>query len=166
MRLWERVIRNVCWKVAQVGQVAIVAVTFLLVANIFLRAMWRFPVPGTVELTEIMGAVLLAGGVAYCHWVKGHVAVGVFVEKLPPRWQGFVDTVVNIVALAATVMLTKETFAYATSMAAKGYTTADLLIPLYPFIYFVAASFAMLAIVIFRDLMKAITLLMKGGERK
>jgi TRAP-type C4-dicarboxylate transport system permease small subunit len=166
MRLLEQAVQQVAWKLAQIGQVATAVVMFLLVANIFSRFLWKLPVPGTVELTEMLGTVLLAGGVAYCHWVKGHISVGVLVERLSPRGQGLVDTLMNLLALAATGVLAKETLAFGLSMAREGYKTADLHVPMYPFIYLVGVCFLVLAIIIVRDLIKAVIMLVKGSENR
>lgn len=165
MRQFERAIDFLCAKMVQAGEIATVFVAFMLVANILTRVLWKFPLPGTVELTEIAGAVLLAGGVAYCQRVKGHVSVEVFVEKLPLRAQAILSALVTFIAILATVSLARGTFSYASRMAQSKYMTADLHIPVYPVIYFVAACFALLTIVLCLDFINAIKKSAKGGSK-
>lgn len=165
MKQIEKVIDFLCLKMVQAGEIATVFVAFMLVANILTRVLWKFPLPGTVELTEIAGAVLLAGGVAYCQRVKGHVSVEVFVEKLPLRVQAVVSILMIAIATIATISLTRGTFSYALRMANAKYMTADLHIPVYPIIYFVAACFALLTIVLCLDLINAIKSYL-GGKQK
>jgi TRAP-type C4-dicarboxylate transport system permease small subunit len=163
MGILDKLVRMITWRTAQIGQAALAAVMFLIVANILSRMPWR-PVAGTVELTEILGAVLLATGVAYCQMMKGHIFVGVLVEKFPPRVQGVVDSIVSIVSLFFAGLLAKETIAFGVRMAQRGYATPDLKIPISPVIYLVAFGFLMLAVVILRDLIKAIIMIIKGSE--
>ncbi|RJX27833.1 MAG: TRAP transporter small permease [Dethiobacter sp.] len=163
MGILDKFVRMITWRTAQIGQAALAAVMLLIVANIFSRIPWK-PVPGTVELTEILGAVLLTTGVAYTQLMKGHIFVGVLVEKFPPRLQGVVDTIVSAISLFFAGLLAKETIAFGAKMAQRGWATADLLIPIYPVIYLVAFGFLMLAVVLLKDLIKAIMMIIKGSE--
>jgi TRAP-type C4-dicarboxylate transport system permease small subunit len=135
----------------------------IIVANVLSRIPWN-PVPGTVELTEMAGAVLLAAGVAYTAAMKGHIMVGFFVDRYSPRVQAVVDIITNAISLFFIYLLARETFVFAGKMLARGFVTADLLIPIHPIIYLVAMSFVMLALVVLRDLIKAAILAVKGGK--
>jgi len=163
MALLEKIVRTFTLRTAQIGQVALAAVMFLIVANVLMRIPWK-PVPGTVELTEILGAVLLTMGVAYCQIVKGHIFVSVLVERFSPRVQGIIDAFTAIIALFFSSALAWETVVFAGRMMKRGYATAHLLIPIYPFIYLVGFGFVMLAIVLLRDFLKAVILAVKGSE--
>ncbi len=152
---------------ARVGQVALAAAMLIIVANIILREVWK-PLPGTVEVVEIMGALLLSLGVAYCAVDKGHIAVGILVDKLPELKEAVVELVVSAISFFFASLLAWEMASYATSMMQRGYTTGHLLIPLYPFIYVVAFGFLMLALVLLRDILEAIRgiVLLKGRDNK
>jgi len=163
MGFFDKVLRSVIWRTAQIGQLALAAVMFLIVSNIISRIPGK-PVPGTVELTEILGAVLLSMGVAYCQMTKGHIFVGVLVERLSPRLQGAIDFFTSLVALFFSGLLAKETFVFGSTMMQRNWMTAHLRIPIYPFIYLVAFGFLMLAAVLFRDLLKAVIMMFKGSE--
>jgi len=163
MNVFDRLIRTLTWRTAQIGQAALFFAMFIIVANVLSRIPW-YPVPGTVELTEMAGAVLLAAGVAYTAAMKGHIMVGFFVDRYSLRVQAIVDIFTNVVALFFIYLLARETFVFAGRMMARGAVTADLLIPIHPTIYLVAISFVMLALVVFRDLIKAAILAVKGGE--
>ncbi len=152
---------------ARVGQIALAAAMLIIVANIILREIWK-PLPGTVEVVEIMGALLLSLGVAYCALDKGHIAVGLLVDKLPEFKEAVVELVVSSISFFFSSLLAWEMASYATSMMQRGYTTGHLLIPLYPFIYVVAFGFLMLALVLLRDILEAIRgiVLLKGRDNK
>ncbi len=167
MESLEKLVRGLTWRTAQIAQVALAAVMLVIVANIILREFWR-PLPGTVEIVEILGAVLLALGVANCAVKKGHIAVGVLVDKLSPRKEALVESAVNFVALIFISLLAWQTIYYAGQMMRRGYTTAHLLISLYPFIYLVGFGFVMLAAVLLLESVKCLVAFstFKGSEEE
>ncbi len=167
MEVLEKFIRELTWKTAQIGQVALAGVMFIIVANIITRQFGR-PIAGTVEIVEILGAVLLAMGVAYCAVKKGHIAVGVLVEKLSERKEAIVEGTVNFIAFIFIGLLAWETLVYGTKMMERGYTTGHLLIPLYPFIYLVGFGFVMLAVVLLLEVIKCLVAaaVLKGSEKQ
>lgn len=149
---------------AKVAQVTLTFTMLIIVANVISRRLLGSPVPGTVELVEMSGAILLAMAVAYTAKVKGHIMVGVLVERFSPRIQGLVDIVMSSIALYFTFLLARETFVFATKMMARGYSTGYLRLPIAPSIYLVGIGFAMLSLVLFNDIVNAVMLVVKGRE--
>ncbi len=160
---FERFVQIITSFTAKGAQVAMVIAMGIIVSNVILRIPWR-PVPGSVELVEMAGAVLLALGVAYTAIMKNHIMVGVLVERFSPRVQGMVDIVVNIIALFFSYLLAREILFYAIHMMERGYETGHLKLPIAPAIFLVAFGFVMLAMVLLLDLFKAIKFVMKGSE--
>jgi TRAP-type C4-dicarboxylate transport system permease small subunit len=159
----EKFVQGLTWRTAQVAQAAMVFVMLVIVANILLRIPWK-PIGGTVEIVEMGGAVLLALGVAYTAIMKGHIMVGVLVERFSPRLRGINDIIVNIIALFFSYLLARELFFYAFSMMERGYVTGHLRLPVAPSIFMVAFGFVMLALVLLLDLIYAVILAVKGSE--
>lgn len=163
MNYFERFVRTLTWRTAQVGQIALFFCMAIIVTNVISRIPWK-PIPGTVELVELSGAVLLGMSVAYTAAMKGHIMVGVFVDRLRPRAQAIFDIVTYGLSLYFSFILARETLVYAGRMMARGYATPNLMLPVYPAIYLVAFGFIMLALVVFKDLLKSIIMAVKGSE--
>lgn len=164
MHILNKIVNIITLGAAKVAQVALTFTMLIIVANVISRRLLGVPIPGTVELVEMSGAILLAMAVAYTAKVKGHIMVDVLVERFPPRIQGIVDFVVSSIALYFTFVLARETFAFGAKMMAKGYSTGYLRLPIAPSIYLVGLGFAMLALVLFRDIVSAVMLVVKGSE--
>jgi TRAP-type C4-dicarboxylate transport system permease small subunit len=143
--------------------VVLVFATLLIVANVVTRIRWN-PVPGTVELVEMSGAVMLALSIAYTAYRKGHIAVGILVEKFKPGVRRVIEMFVSFVALFFTSVLTVEIFRFGTKMLRRGYVTGHLQLPIAPAIYLVAFGFLMLALVLLRDFLAAVLSGRKGGD--
>lgn len=163
----EKFIQGLTWRTAQIGQIALAGVVFIIVGNIIMRQFWR-PIAGTVEIVEILGAVLLAMGIAHCAVKKGHIAVGILVEKLSELKEALVESVTNFIAFIFISLLAWETLVYGAKMMERGYTTGHLLIPLYPFIFLVGIGFVMLAIVLLLEVIKCLiaVAVLKGSEKQ
>ncbi len=163
IKLFERFVQGLTWRTAQVAQLALVFATLLIVANVVLRGPWK-PIGGTVELVEMSGAVLLALAVAYTAIMKGHIMVGVLVERFSMRVQGFIELIVCIISLFFSYILAREIVFYATNMMQRGYETGHLKMPIAPAIYLVAFGFVMLAMVLLLDFIKAVVIVIKGSD--
>lgn len=159
----EKIVNTLTWRTAQAAQLAMVLIMLIIVANIVLRQFWR-PLGGTVELVEMAGAVLLALGVAYTALKKGHIMVGILVERLPARLQGTVEFIVSLLALFFCALLAREISFYAWNMMQRGYETGHLRMPLAPSIFIVAFGFFMLGLVLFLDLCKAAVKISRGSD--
>ncbi len=163
MNAFERIVHTITWRTSQIGQIALVIAMSITVANVILRIPWN-PVPGTVEIVEMSGAVLLGMGVAYCAAMKGHIMVGVLVDRFPLRIQAMVDIVTNTLGLIFSYFLAREIFVFALRMMDRGYTTPNLSIPVWPAITMVAIGFVMLALVLIKDLLKSVIFVVKGSD--
>lgn len=155
MDFFDRLVQALTWWTAQVGQIILAASMTIIVANILSRLVWK-PVPGTVEIVELFGAVMLAMGIAYCAVKKGHIQVDVLVERFSPRVQAAIDVITNSIALFFSGFLAWETIVFATRMMHRGYVTAHLQLPIYPSIYLVAFGFFMLSLVLLSNLIRSV----------
>ena len=156
----ERVVELIVLWIARVAQLALVLVTAIIITNIIIRIPWG-PLPGTFEMVEALGAVLLGLGVAYCAVKKGHVAVTVLIDKLSPCKQAVVDTFTNIIALFFVSAVGWEMLQNAAHLQARGYQTTQLGLPQYPFYYLVAVGLLSLAVVLLLELIKSIIIVVK-----
>lgn len=163
MKTFERFVHALAWRTAQVAQFVLAFVMLLIVANVIVRIWWK-PIPGTYELVEMSGAILLAMAVAYTAVMKGHISVGVLVDSLPVRVQAAMDIVVNSIALFFSYLLARETFIFAARMMERGYTTGHLLLPIAPSIYLVGLGITMLSLVLLKDVLKAVMVVLKERE--
>ena len=152
-------------RLAQAGQVALVLVMLIIVANILLRAFWK-PLTGSYEMVEILGAILLSLGIAHCAVHKGHVAVSFLVDKMAFRTRAIIDTLTNLIFLGVISCVTWGMIQYAGKMLDRGYTTTSLAIPLYPVYYLVSIGLILLVLVLFCQLLNSILLIVKGAKNK
>ena len=151
----EKIVEMLALWTARIAQVALFVVTGIIILNILLRTPWG-PLPGTYEMTEALGAVLMGLGVAYCAVMKGHVSVSILVDKFSPRVQALVDTCTNIIAFIFVGAVGRELFHYAGHLQERGYETTQLGLPQFPFYYLVAIGLLMLSIVLLLEVVRSL----------
>lgn len=163
MQKLEKYIYQMTLRLAQVGQLALVLVMLVIVANILMRAWW-LPLTGSYEMVEILGAVLLSLGVAHCATNRGHVAVGFLVDGMAPRRRAVIDLFTNMIFSVIMFYVTWGMIEYAGKMYTRGYATTSLNIPLFPVYYLVGFGMALLFVVLVMQLLQALMVIFRGGE--
>jgi TRAP-type C4-dicarboxylate transport system permease small subunit len=126
---------------------AVVAMMLLTCADVILR-LFRRPVPGTYEIIGFLGTVAISFSLAYTSLEKGHIAVELLLEKLPRRVQAGVESVTSLIGAALFALMTWQSMAYAADLKQSGEVSVTLTMPIYPFIYGIAAGSALLCLVL------------------
>jgi len=106
MNAFEKVVRFITEKMAWVAMVAILACVAVVVTDVIRYQLVHKPLPGTHEVVELIAAVILSMGIGYLTFVRGHVSVGILVDRLRPRAQAGFDLFNALISLAFTIWLT------------------------------------------------------------
>jgi TRAP-type C4-dicarboxylate transport system permease small subunit len=121
----------------------------LTTADVFGRAIWARPIPGTVELSSYMLAVFVLLGIAYTHQVKGHVRVSILVGRIPERAKALLDAITTLMSLGIIAILAWQGWV----VAVEERTVSDMLrIPQWPFRMLVSLAGLSLAVELVIDL--------------
>jgi len=163
MNAFEKVLEFVAEKMAWIAMFAIVACMALVVADVIRYQVVHKPIPGTHEIVELIAAVILSMGIGYLTFVRGHVAVGILVDRFRPRVQAVYDLLTGVIALGFTIWLTWGMVEMALRNLGYGWVTGVLAIPRAPFMFLIAVSLALTSVVLFRDVIKAVAVIRKGG---
>lgn len=164
MKTFEKVLQSTTEKMARVAQVAIVACMGLVVVEVIKRAVVVGGIRGSSEIVELLAAVILSMGIGYLTFVKGHVAVGLIVDRFRPRVQAVFAIVISAISLGFTIWLTQAMANFSLSKLRDGLETGTLQIPLYPFCFVITVALALTCVVLIRDVLKAVIMLRRGGK--
>ena len=133
---------------------AVVVMMLLSCADVFLRLV-SSPIPGTYEMVGLLGAVIIAFAMAYTSLQRGHVAVEMIYEKLPPRTQIVIDSAGSLIGAALFGMIAWQSAVYGIDLRQSGEVSLTLQMPLYPIVYGIALGCGLLALVLLMDLIKS-----------
>jgi len=162
MNTFEKVLGFVAEKMAWIAMFAIVACMALVVTDVIRYQTVHEPLPGTHEVVELIAAVILSMGIGYLTLVRGHVAVGILVDRFRPRVQAVFDLLTGVIALGFTIWLTQGMLEMALRNLRYGWVTGVLAIPRAPFMLLIAVSLALTCVVLVRDVIKAVMVIRKG----
>ncbi len=133
-----RLLNQVSWGASVLAIATLLAMMLLTVADVFMRYVFRNPILGTVELIEYL--IVAAGflGVAWCTFKRGHLKVGVIMDRMPPRVQAITDSVTLFLGMTVVPLIPWQLFVRARGAQLEGLRSLHLNLPDY--IFFIVAG--------------------------
>jgi|SRR5690625_60875 len=124
------------------GNIVILLMMLLLVFSAFMKKI-GYPIIGDYELTELLMLSLIMFALAYTHLIKGHISIGIIVDRLSEKVQVFFDIFANLITMLVTLTIFYYFFNLATERFLSPFSkSTDLLsIPFYPFEYIISIGF-------------------------
>lgn len=116
-----------------IGSLTIVAMTALIVYDVFRRYILNDPMLGTHEIVSYMLLVCFFFFITDCWNVSTHVRMGIFYEKMRGRLKRTADAIVGVMGalfFAAMAMKIWDELIYAIE---AGLVSTELLMPIWPF---------------------------------
>ena len=138
-----------------VGGAALLALVLLATGNVALRVV-QVPLGGTYEIVAFLGAVVISGALGFTQKRKDHIVVDILSGKFPPGVKRVLDGLGYAVTAALFGIVTWRIFALALSIQRSGELSETLKLPFHPFVYAVAAGFAVLVLTLLLDLIAVI----------
>lgn len=163
MRELERFTGRVTALFSLLAQIALAAIMFLIVANIIIRR-FMAPIPGTVEIAELAGALILGSSIAYCLYNGGHIFVDVLVSRMPERRQLLIDFLGNLMMLILNGLIAWQMYVYGARMMSRGIVTGHLELSHAPIIFVIALGFLLMAMVNLTHILNSASKLFGGGK--
>jgi len=102
--LAARPVNRIAWHIEQLLSLisaAIIGVAMLLVsAEVIGRQVFNTPIPGQLELSELLMPAIIFLAIAYTQSTGGHVRMTVAIDHLPPAWRRATEILVKVLAIA------------------------------------------------------------------
>jgi TRAP-type C4-dicarboxylate transport system permease small subunit len=131
-----------------VGVVLIVALMFLTVVHSLGRYGFNTPVPGLAETSSFMLIAASFLVIPHTQVLKGHISIGLLIDRLSPRKQAIFDSFTYIICLITAAVALWRTAVEANHMMQGGYESQILGIPEFPFMGFMSFGWGLLALTI------------------
>ncbi|HHV59101.1 MAG TPA: TRAP transporter small permease [Clostridiaceae bacterium] len=144
MRKFESVINKASKTLDALAGLGIVAVAFLVVLNVIMRAVFKNPILGTYEYAGFLTAIIVSFGLAWCAIQNGHIAIDIIIKRFSKWTQNVVDAVSNSIMTVLIGMSAWGLFSYAASLARSGEVSPTSQTPLFYFVFLSAISFMIL----------------------
>lgn len=152
---WERSVRKAGVGFNYIACFAIVVMMLLSCADVALRLIGA-PIPGAYEMVGLIGALIVSLSLAYTSMQRGHVAVEFIFERLPQRWQLRVEAGGNLLSMTLFGLVAWQSLAYGLDLHKSGEVSLTLQMPLYPFVFGIAAGCALLTLALLADTVRSL----------
>jgi len=152
-------------KINWIAAGAVLAMMLLTTADIVLRA-FRRPIPGTYEIVGLMGSLAVSFSLAYTSIEKGHIAVDFLVNRFSAPVQALICATNALTATLLFAVITWQSILYGTDFLLRGEVSMTIQMPIYPFVYGVAAGCGLLCPVMLVDFLSALRKYRSYGNRQ
>ncbi|HEX2966573.1 MAG TPA: TRAP transporter small permease [Syntrophorhabdaceae bacterium] len=137
MRNGFALLRLLCGAVNFVAGIALTAMMFLTVVDVFLRAA-NFPFVGTFEIVSLLMGIVVSFGIPQVSLDKGHVFMEFIIERLSPRTKNVLNTMTRIFCIFLFVCIAYNMIKIGARFHASGEVSPTIKIPFYPLPYAVS----------------------------
>jgi TRAP-type C4-dicarboxylate transport system permease small subunit len=116
-----------------VAGIFVVVMMLITMADVAMRSVFNSPLEGAYEITEFLMAGVVFLGLAYMQREKGHLAIEIFTERMPPWARSAVRIFGYLVALVLFSAIAYETSQLAyEAWDVQDYTMGAARLPLWP----------------------------------
>jgi TRAP-type C4-dicarboxylate transport system permease small subunit len=130
-----------------VGMGFLVILMTLTALDVIMRYVFNRPIPGSLETTQYIMAILVAWGFAYTATKKGHVIIDFIAAIFSAKTQIYINTINGIFCLSMGILITWQLVLFGYSQQVSTITSSVLKTPTYPFVYAVGLGFLILSVV-------------------
>lgn len=147
LRWYSRIVRGLTLALMAVSATAIFAMMVVVCLDVVLR-FFGHPIPGSIDIVRILGAITLACALPYTTAVKGHVAIEYFFHKLGRRGRIAIDTLSRLVVIGLFGLLGWQSVHKGLSIKASGEVSPTLQLPIFWVLFVIAFSCLVVALVV------------------
>lgn len=117
-------------------------------AHVIGRYIITFPIPGSVELIELLMVLVVFLGLAECAVHRGNVSVDLFVDQLPKKAQAVIDAFTCLFSVGIVSLITWQSAVQVKILWQSGFVSGALHIPYWPFAIVMVLGWAAFALVL------------------
>lgn len=144
-----------------IGIIALAIIVLTALADVIGSKVFKFPVPGSTELTGILQIIAISGGLAISKINGRHIAVTFLPDKLRGRSKAGLDIFISVLGLGLFAVVVLTCFQYGVNLFHRGTGTFLLEIVYYPFAFWIALCCVPLCLLLLIDLLNAINRMMR-----
>ena len=105
MRFLAKLDRIISIALLVIGTIPLIIMTIVVTGNSLGRALFRTPIPGTIEIAGLAGAIVVAAAVGFTARERGNVAVDAVVSRLKPKTRAVLDAAMVLLSLGGVFFL-------------------------------------------------------------
>ncbi len=149
--IYRAIVAWLCHCLAMISGLALLAIIILTIADIIGRHMGT-PIPGAIDLIQLLACLSTAAAIPYVTAVKGHIAVEFFFQRLTPQRRIFWDTLNRLTIIIFFMYLAIKSFQHGSRLLEKNAVALSLGIPIFWILWVMGVSFCLVILVVIYNL--------------
>jgi len=158
---FRRSINSISGWLEWVGLAALVGMVLIALIDVVGSKGFRWPLPGTTEITAFLQVIAIAAGLAFSQIAGRHIRVGFLIDQLPKRGKATLEIFSSILGLGFFAVVGWVTYDYGLGLLSSGTETLLLRIAHYPFALWIALCCIPMCCVILIELLSYISKTLK-----
>lgn len=144
----KKIIESLAIRLTWFGSVALSLMILFVVTNVLSRFIFKKPLPGTIEVIELVTVLIAFFSVGYTEVRRSHIYVELVISKLPRKVRSIVGSIMYLICTAFFGVLGFEAWRLGRSYLTPTLRDTYVLhIPIAPFIFVIAFGSFVLALV-------------------
>ena len=160
----ERILDKIVKASGLVSAVFLFCLMSLIFIDVFMRYFFNRPILGGTELVEFLMALTISLSLAYGQYLKRHVFVEIFYQKLKGRAKFIADIIVYIMCFGIYILISIYALQQAEYLFQVKMTSQVLLIPVWPFRVVLSIGALIYCLAIVRDVISTVKRFIYGIE--
>jgi TRAP-type mannitol/chloroaromatic compound transport system permease small subunit len=161
--LFDRKLRPFSTFIGQIGSYLIGVIMLLTVCDVIGRRIFRKPITGVYELSEVMLAIVVFFTLGYTESLKRHVTINILVDRFPLRVRNIIESIIYVLFLGICCILTWQLYV----STLEAYNTHQLIsvmlgVPVYPVNALATLGCAVFSLNVFANFL----IFLSGGIKK
>lgn len=132
---FEKFINSLSSWLNWIAGVGLVAMLALIIADIIGAKLFKWPIPGGIEMVGFLGVVVATFAIAQTQIFHGHIEVEFMVTRLPKRAQKAISIFIYSLGMILFALLSWQSFEFGYTLQSSGEVSMTQEIPFYPLIY-------------------------------
>jgi TRAP-type C4-dicarboxylate transport system permease small subunit len=158
---FERFVNSLSTWLNWVAGVALVLMLAVIVVDIIGAKLFKWPLPGGVDIVGLLGVVVIAFAIAQTQVLHGHIEVSFFEERIPEKVRNVIEVIIYCLGMLLFAVLAWRSFDYGYTLQAKGEVSMTQGIPIYPFVYGMAFCYIFVFLVLLLQCIRVAYRIMK-----
>ena len=146
MKLFGKILATVFGFMETVSDFLLLAMMAVALFNILLRALFNYPIFGTFEVICYLSLIMAAFAMPDTERTDSNISVTIVSESLSPKNAGILKLITNLTGMVGCSVVGYRLVGLAQRKLVNGDTTADLIMPVYIFVYIIALAFFLITI--------------------
>ena len=134
--------------IGKIGTSVIALMMLITIADIVGRRVFNQPLSGTYELSQFMLVIVVFFSIVHCEFQRGHIAIDLVTCRFRKRTQDILASIMYVFFLVTFCLLTWQLVSQAIDVWQINRMSAELRIPIFPFVLIAAFGCALLSLVV------------------